>query len=442
MRPHPSESYVTARDPVGTFPAPGRRITGAAGQTPGTRQHWLLEPFDNPSGTPPAVTDKWRLRRWPFPLADLLTGVSIPGLHGRFGAEWCPERTTSGRISLRRKRGRTDGGVMVRRAVLDRGDQLAADDEAPPLGQPSIPWPAQGEKRWRGAGGRWLVWVARAIAWAVLILIGYRGVAAILQGQHNAANSAPSSSSSHAVTQFPTALAEAFALQFGDVYLNFSPATAAQRSRNLARFLPPGSDAELGWNGAGTERLLSEQVASISVTGSHTAIVSLLVRTAGGGLFELGVPIYVGHGGMSVSAKPSILPAPPKAIPPPAANQQTSDSNAQGQLQNQLPAFFRAFADGDRSTLARFAAPGVHITGLRGAVGFGSIDNVFVPAGGDTRQITVTVTWDVNAPPSPRRGAAASPATLQVAYQMTVVRQGSSWDIKSVGTSTQAQGLP
>jgi hypothetical protein len=231
-------------------------------------------------------------------------------------------------------------------------------------------------------------------------------------------------------------------LQFGDVYLNFSPATAAQRSRNLARFLPPGSDAELGWNRAGTERLLSEQVASISVTGSHTAVVILLVRTAGSGLFELGVPIYAAHGGMSVPDNPSILSAPPKAIPPIAANQQASDSNAQAQLQSQLPAFFRAYADGDRSTLARFSAPGIHLSGLRGAVGFGAIDNVFVPSGGDTRQITVTVTWEVSSPSSPRRGKASSPATLQVAYQMTVIRQGSSWDIESIGTSTQAQGLP
>src|SRR5262245_14960491 len=32
----------------------------------------------------------------------------------------------------------------------------------------------------RGAGGRWLVWVLRAVVWLVLLLIGYRGVDAIV----------------------------------------------------------------------------------------------------------------------------------------------------------------------------------------------------------------------------------------------------------------------
>src|SRR5262249_19786688 len=35
---------------------------------------------------------------------------------------------------------------------------------------------------WRGAGGRWLIWAFRAVLWAVLLLIGYRGVAAIVTG--------------------------------------------------------------------------------------------------------------------------------------------------------------------------------------------------------------------------------------------------------------------
>jgi hypothetical protein len=440
MRLHPSESYVTARDPVGTFPAPGRRTVADSAQIPDGHLNWPLAQLDKPSVTAALSKRNRRLRRLPFRLADLPTGVSMPGLHGRFGAEWCPARTTSGRASLRHKRGRTDGGVMVRRAVLDRGDQLAADDEALPLGQPSIPWPEQGQTHWRGAGGRWLVWVARAIAWAVLILIGYRGVAAILQGHTNAGRPTPTSNNSRNTrTQFPIAIADAFALQFGDVYLNFSPGTAGQRSRALARFLPPSSDSQLGWNGAGTQRLLSEQVVSTSVTGSHTAVVTLLARVTGGSMFELGVPIYAAHGGMSVSGEPAVLPAPPKAIPPPAANQKPSDPAAQAQLQSQLPAFFQAFAGSDRSTLTRFDAPGTHITGLHGAVGFGAIDNVYVPAGGATRQITVTVTWGLNQAPGRR---ASSLTTLEVVYQMTVTRQGSSWDVQSIGTSTQAQGPP
>ena len=36
---------------------------------------------------------------------------------------------------------------------------------------------------WRGAGGRWLVWVFRVVVWLVLLLIGYRGVTAIMAGE-------------------------------------------------------------------------------------------------------------------------------------------------------------------------------------------------------------------------------------------------------------------
>src|SRR5260370_17006996 len=71
---------------------------------------------------------------------DGAPAVSMPGLAGRFAAEWCPARASSDRAALRRVRGRTNGGVMVRRAILDRGDELAADDEALPLSQvPAAP---------------------------------------------------------------------------------------------------------------------------------------------------------------------------------------------------------------------------------------------------------------------------------------------------------------
>src|SRR5258708_16781284 len=97
----------------------------------------------------------------------------MPGLAGRFAAEWCPARASSDRAALRRVRGRTNGGVMVRRAILDRGDDLAADDEALPLSQVPAARAEQARAHWRGAGGRWLVCVARAICWALPLPVGY-----------------------------------------------------------------------------------------------------------------------------------------------------------------------------------------------------------------------------------------------------------------------------
>jgi hypothetical protein len=331
---------------------------------------------------------------------------------------------------------------MVRRALLDRGDLLQADDEALP---PSPPPPARADRvaaHWRGAGGRWLLWVARAIAWAVILLIGYRGIVAIIDGRSSvtAANSTPPVTDTH----FPVALAEAYALQFGDVYLNFSPASAGQRSHELARFLPAGADPQLGWNGAGSQRVLDEQAAGVSVTGSHSAVVTLLARLSGGRLIELGVPIYTAHGSMVVSGYPALLPAPAKVTPP--APSQTADQATQSALASQLPAFFQAFASGDRTTLARFTWPGAHISGLGGAVTFSSIASVYAPNGGSRRQILVTVTWQLPIGASAHLGGSVgtAPASVQMTYQMTVIRQQSSWDVQSIGASTTAltQGPP
>ncbi len=333
---------------------------------------------------------------------------------------------------------------MARRALLERSAELTADDGVPPS-QPHSVRPDQATVHWRGAGGRWLIWVARAIAWAVVLLIGYRGVLAIIQGP-TPSTTAGSGTVPTGSAQFPVTAAEAYALEFGDVYLNFSPASTAARNQQLAQFLPPGTDPAAGYDGAGTQRLLDEQVAAISVTGKDTAIVTLLARLGSGRLIELGVPIYATADGMSVSGYPALLPGPRQVVPPPASHQ-TSDRATESALHAQLPAFFEAYAIGDQGTLARFTAPGAHITGLHGDVSFGGIDSLYVPAGGSTRQISVTVSWQLpsagaTAARSPSAGIA--PAALQMTYQMTVVRQGASWDIRSIGASTRplAQGPP
>jgi hypothetical protein len=332
---------------------------------------------------------------------------------------------------------------MARRALLERSDQLTADDEALPPRQPHSARSDQVMPHWRGAGGRWLVWVARAIVWAVLLLIGYRGVLAIVQGPSSSPPASPGATSAQ-TQHFPVTMAEAYALEFGRDYLDFSPASAAARSASLSSFLPAGYDPSLGWNGAGTQRLLDEQVAAVSVTGPHTAVVTLLAQLGGGKLVELGVPIYAANGDMSVSGKPALLAGPAKAMRP-SASPSASDHATASALRNQLPAFFRAYASGDQATLARFAVRGAHISGLGGDVSLAGVDSVYVPAGGSTRQASVTVTWDLQSATSAKlTGVRAAPAALEMTYQLTITRQGGSWDIRSIGASTQqrASGPP
>jgi Conjugative transposon protein TcpC len=343
---------------------------------------------------------------------------------------------------------------MVRKATLDRSlrpDELAMADEASP-GLEEPPEPAERRpQQWRGAGGRWLVWAFRALIWAVLLIIGFRGVTSIVASTRQSASGGTSGGNAPAVADsgFPTGLAEAFALQFGNVYLNFSPATAAQRANDLTPFIPVGSAPQFGWNGAGTQQLQSEQVASISVQNAHRAVVTLLAQVSSG-LIELGVPIYWAQGGLVVSAEPALLPGPERATPP-SSSTSASDPAAVTALTDQLPGFFRAYASGDQEALGRFLAPGAVVTGLGGAVNFGSISGMEVPSGGAMRRIEVSVIWQFVGQSTPReRGRKSAKASsvsdaspgLEMTYEMTVVRQNGTWYVEAIGPSVMQPGGP
>jgi len=245
-------------------------------------------------------------------------------------------------------------------------------------------------------------------------------------------SSGGSSPTPGAGSSFPVTLAEAYAMQFGAVFLNFSPATANQRATQLAAFVPSsisGADPQLGWNGSGTLKLDAEQVAGISVQNDNRAVVTLLA-TVNGQQMQLGVPIYTANGALAVSGDPAWLPAPAQAsVPSPAPS--NADPNAQAQLNAQLPAFFQAYASGDTPTLNRFLASGASVTGLNGSLSYAGISSLSVPTGGDTRTITVTVTWQLG-------GQSANVGKLNSTYDLTVVDQGGKWFVRSIQASTQA----
>lgn len=329
---------------------------------------------------------------------------------------------------------------MVRRssvASLDSGTESSVYGEESPVA-PEREGPAV-KSPWRGSGGRWTVWPLRVVLWLAILVIGYRGIMAIVLNETpSSTSSAPASPASTPSSKFPVTLAEAYALQFGQVYLNFNPATADTRARQLASFLPPSVSqqpgSQFGWNGSGSDHLGSEQVAGIDVRSSTTAVVTLLA-TVNDKLMELGVPIYSSGGGsLAVSGQPALLPAPSTAQPPAAQPPQT-DQTAQAALQSQLPAFFAAYANGDQATLNRYLVSGASISGLNGAVRFGSIQSITVPQGGNQRDITVTVNWLL-----PGQQNQAVPQ-LTTTYDMSVVdQQSGKWYVEDIRASTQPLG--
>ena len=323
------------------------------------------------------------------------------------------------------------------RALYSEMDPLAADvlADGSVAADPGI-------GSWRGAGGRWLLWPLRVVLWTALLVIAFRGITAIVFNQASApagGGTGPQSASG----QFPVTLAEAYAAEFGRVYLSFSPQNQGQREQALAAFVPASLSAanpNLGWNGTGQLNLQAVQVAGITVQDPRHAVVTLLALV-NGQLLQLGVPVAASGGGVVVSGEPAWLSGPPQIALRPAAAPRGSDQVAQSQLMNELPAFFQAYANGDSVTLNKFAVRGVSLTGLGGAVTFDSISALHVPPGGATRQITVTVIWQLPEQPGSASGNLGMASKLEVTYGMSVVDlQSGKWYVKEIGASTEAVG--
>jgi hypothetical protein len=300
---------------------------------------------------------------------------------------------------------------------------------------------------WRGGGGRWLLWPLRIVLWAALLVIVFRGLTAIVFDHTSAPAAGPvpgsTAAGNAAAGQFPVAQAEAYAAEFGRVYFGFSPQSQVQREQALAAFVPPSvsaADPNLGWNGVGQVNLQALQVAGIKVQDPQHAVVTLLALISGQ-LTELGVPVASSGGGLVVTGEPAWLPAPGKILPPATAAPRGSDQVAQSQLMNELPAFFQAYASGDSAALGGFLAPGTALAGIGGGVTFDSISALHVPPGGRTRQITVTVIWQLPEQPQPATGNLGMASKLKMTYGMSVVDlQSGKWYVKEIGASTEAVG--
>jgi conjugative transposon protein TcpC len=295
---------------------------------------------------------------------------------------------------------------------------------------------------WQGGGGRWLLWPLRVVLWGALLVIAFRGITAIVFNTASAPAGGGGTGPPSATGQFPVTLAEAYAAEFGRVYLSFSPQNQGQREQALTAFVPASVSAanpDLGWNGTGQLNLQAEQVAGITVQDPRHAVVTLLVLI-NGQLMRLGVPVAASGSGVVVSGEPAWLSAPPQTSPsPPALGR--SDPAAQSQLMNELPAFFQAYANSDSAALNRFEVRGVSLTGLGGAVAFDSIGALHVPPGDATRQITVTVIWQLPDQSGLAAGNPGMTSKLEMAYSMSVVEvQSGKWYVKEIGATTEAVG--
>ena len=140
-----------------------------------------------------------------------------------------------------------------------------------------------------------------------LLVIAFRGITAIVFSSSLAPAGGTGTGTGE---EFPVSLAEAYATEFGRVYLGFTPQNPGQREQALAAFVPASVSAanpSLGWNGIGQLDLQSVQVAGIRVQDPQHAVVTLLALL-NGQLMELGVPVAATGSGLVVSAEPAGCP--------------------------------------------------------------------------------------------------------------------------------------
>ena len=291
----------------------------------------------------------------------------------------------------------------------------------------------RGRASWGGAGGRWWIWVGRAVLWALIIVIVVNGVRAPFE-RFTAWDTGGSAQDSDQ-TAFPKSRASAYALQFANAYLNYDAKDPDARAHKLAAFLPDANDQQFGWNGSGTMTLDSAQVADVDTRDDTHAVVRLAV-SVNDHRMQLAVPVYAAKGAMVVTGKPALMPAPRKATPP-KSDIGTQDEGVESNLKKLLPRFFEAYAGGDAAELDRYLAPGASATGLSGAVQYVGIKEVIVAQGGDRRHATVTVTWRIS---DSAQGQGATAGELDQTYDLVIVKDEDKWDIEQIHGSTQPAG--
>ncbi|GAA1099602.1 conjugal transfer protein [Nocardiopsis composta] len=288
-----------------------------------------------------------------------------------------------------------------------------------------------------GSGGRWWVWVGRAVLWAFIIVVLFNGIWHPLR-EGFATPSAEEPAEQEEGTSFPETAAAAFAVRFAEHYLNVEEGGRKERAEALAAFVPDGAASSYEISGApltGTEI----QVVQVDAADDNNAVVTLAADVNGSPM-TLDVPVYAADpSSLVVSGQPALLAAPDKADLPEAPGVDV-DTDARAELESMLPAFFEAYS-ATPEHLSQYVESGVQIAPLPAdTLVFDKLEEVAVPgrtaAAGDedVRQAVAEVVWRIPG------GSGDDGATLTQSYQLTVVESGGKWYVRDIQGSPQALG--
>ncbi|MFE7761839.1 conjugal transfer protein [Streptomyces sp. NPDC057438] len=311
------------------------------------------------------------------------------------------------------------------------------------------------------AGGRGTHVALRAtlLITTCVFALGSCGVMGLVIGKSSTPATAgldPADAAKFRLSEFPTRQAATFAEQYAMLCMTYSPETASTRRDDLARYTSSGVDGECGWDGKGTNKAVAATWDGTAETlpeyGDHGRYLGVQVRSEGGKLTTLTVPVYVkdlGSGeGMRVAGDVGQMPLPPRAdVPPVDQDAEVVDDTLSDQLREQvLPGYFKAWGASDTTAMDRFTtsdATQAATTGLSGELSDPTVSEVdaLVPknvqgtdpyaySDGQAVQLRVVVAWT-----DPAGGA------VNRSYRMTVVSTAQGWFIRDVrGGVLDAEG--
>lgn len=289
--------------------------------------------------------------------------------------------------------------------------------------------------------------------------LGSCGVMGLVIGKSSGTTTAGLDSSDatrYRLTEFPTEQAAAFAEQYAQLCMTFSPDTSSARRTDLARYASAGVDPDCGWSGEGTSKALSVTwdgtAEKLPEYGDHGRYIGVQVRTDDGTLTTLTVPVYVQNlktgEGMRVSGDVGQMPLPAAAdVPEVDQGDEVVDDTLSTQLQKEvLPGYFQAWGASDTTAMARFLTPDATLTATTGLAGrltgpqIGTVVALVPASAQDTKpyaydagqavQVRVAVDW------TDAKGVA-----VRRAYRMTMVNTAQGWFIKDVrGGVLDAEG--
>jgi hypothetical protein len=343
------------------------------------------------------------------------------------------------------------GGPTSRNGA-SRNEPTTAESE--PAAAKSTRWPTgrRDTAPWQGAEPVklrtkfWYVLIRGllVVVLAAALLTGVRSWIVTLRHNNDATSQQQTAAIPPAVS-YPSAVAAGAATRFATAYLSWDSAHTDARAAQLKAAGWTG-DPTLGWNGKGKQTVENATVAAIQATSGTDGAVTVVAtvhswtgsptgssptgssdagnQTEGPGKqIALLIPVRVDQGVASVSATPSIV-AVPAARAPQDPVLATTDNDLTGQTQQQIIAFFKAYAaDSDVSTLT---APGSTVTGLGGAVTYSRLASwtVAEPAG-DHAQAIASVVW------STPDGAQLT-QTYRLTLQRTVAGDAARWQVYAI----------